>query len=222
MHARYSKEALGEDLVFRAAAPIVGGREFMGSNGKLEHGATSSGQNNFQGRYAIRHPWAGPIACKNPRRGVWGGPPGGGQPRATPAVNTAFVARGKLQLASFVKGPLPDVIALPGAATPLGSPVVKVPPSPPSSASSGGADNGARGQALGADAAAPASSASVVEDASAGDASGGSVPPVQPPPSCGCDVPGMSAPLSASGVLAGIGLAAAGLRRRLAGRRKSR
>ena len=30
--------------------------------------------NNFQGRYAIRHPWVGPIDCENPQRGRWGGP----------------------------------------------------------------------------------------------------------------------------------------------------
>jgi hypothetical protein len=31
--------------------------------------------NNFQGRYIIRHPWTGEIACENPR-GQWGGPEG--------------------------------------------------------------------------------------------------------------------------------------------------
>jgi hypothetical protein len=68
LHARYSKDALGDDLVFRAAAPIVGGREFMQNDGKLEQGARPDASNNFQARYVIRHPWAGPMACKNPTR----------------------------------------------------------------------------------------------------------------------------------------------------------
>ena len=203
LHARYSKDALGEDLVFRAAAPIVGGREFMGANGKLEHGAVSSGQNNFQGRYAIRHQWAGPIACANPQRGVWGGPLGGPTAKPMPATNTAFAPRGKLQLATFVKGPLPDVIALPGAATPLGTPVVQVPPSPPAPAGSL------------TPLPTPTSTATPVEDASIGDAATPTVPPSPPPPACACDVPGGGNPLTTGGLLAGIGLALVGLRRRM-------
>src|SRR6185503_11721501 len=74
LHARYGKDAIGEDLVFRAASPIMGGREVPSGEGGLERGARPSGFNNFQGRYAIRHPWTGAIACENPRRGVWGGP----------------------------------------------------------------------------------------------------------------------------------------------------
>ena len=93
LHARYGKDSLGEDLVFRAAPPIMGGRESMGADGKLERGAQAAGVNNFQGRYAIRHPWTGKIDCPNPRRGIWGGPPNGGQELVKPAVNTAFAPR---------------------------------------------------------------------------------------------------------------------------------
>jgi hypothetical protein len=120
LHARYTKDSLGEDLVFKAAEPIAGGREFMGQNGKLEEGAVKgSGTNNFQGRYAMRHPWTGPIACENPRRGIWGGPPAGitGDARPKPALNLAFAPRGKLELASFVQKDVPE-IGLKGAAPP--------------------------------------------------------------------------------------------------------
>ena len=75
LHMRYGKEGLGEDLVFRMAPPIVGGREFVRNGNALETGATTSEVNNFQARYAIRHSWTGPVKCKNPRRGIWGGPP---------------------------------------------------------------------------------------------------------------------------------------------------
>jgi len=118
LHARYTKDSLGEDLVFRAAEPIVGGREFMQQNGKLEEGAVKSSINNFQGRYAIRHPWTGPIACKEPRRGVWGGPPAGITATGTkPAKNLAFAARGGVELASFVQKDVPE-IGVKGAAPP--------------------------------------------------------------------------------------------------------
>jgi MYXO-CTERM domain-containing protein len=114
LHARYTKEALGEDLVFKTASPITGGREVRVGSGELEHGATTASVNNFQGRYAIRHAWTGPITCKNPRRGLWGGPPygtpmagGGGGVKA--AKDTAFAPRGKVQLASFVRGGVPEL-----------------------------------------------------------------------------------------------------------------
>ncbi len=77
LHARYGKE-ITDDLVFKEAKPIVGGREFVvdAKTGKLEEGAREDEYNNFQARYAIRHPWTGPIACQNPVRGRWGGKDG--------------------------------------------------------------------------------------------------------------------------------------------------
>jgi MYXO-CTERM domain-containing protein len=121
LHARYAKDALGDDLFFRAAPPIVGGREFVQTAGKLEQGARPDSANNFQARYAIRHPWTGPIACKNPRRGVWGGPPGGGQPAIKPAAKIGFVPRtGAVTMAAFARGALPPETFLSGGgATPL-------------------------------------------------------------------------------------------------------
>src|SRR5262249_22874339 len=74
LHARYGKDTLGEDLIFRAAPPIVGGREQMSDGGKLEQGAVPSGTNNFHARYIIRHPWTGAADCAHPTRGIWGGP----------------------------------------------------------------------------------------------------------------------------------------------------
>jgi hypothetical protein len=112
LHARYTKESLGEDLVFKEAPAIMGGREVMGPGGKLETGAKPSGyMNNFQARYAVRHPWTGPIDCKEPRRGVWGGPPGGGsQPTIKAAQRIGLAPRVvKADLASFVKSDVPEI-----------------------------------------------------------------------------------------------------------------
>ncbi len=155
LHARYGAESLGEDLVFRAGPPIVGGRESGGPDHN-ERGATVTSYNNFQARFIIRHPWLGAIKCRNPQRGIWGGPPGGGQPPAIAARDLAFVARDQ-PLRSFLKKELADETGLPGdpvkvdpypaldnppaaqpdpgTATPLdpGPPVIAVPPTPASS-----------------------------------------------------------------------------------------
>ena len=108
LHARYGKD-ITDDLVFRAAPPIAGGREHLVSGNKLEEGAKPSSVNNFQGRYAIRHRWTGKVACANPRRGIWGGPPGGGMPTPRPALNLAFAPRGQVQLATAVKHDVPEI-----------------------------------------------------------------------------------------------------------------
>lgn len=109
LHARYTKDSLGEDLTFREAPPIVGGREMMGTGGALEHGAQPSSFNNFQARYAIRHPWTGPIECKTPRRGIWGAKPGGAvaPPKAAAKLNLAPHAQG--DLATYVRSDIPEL-----------------------------------------------------------------------------------------------------------------
>jgi MYXO-CTERM domain-containing protein len=103
LHARYGKDTVGEDLVFRAARPIVGGREIQNEGGRLERGARpeEGGINNFQARYVIRHAWTGPIACEKPQRGIWGGPPGGGEPPIRPAMQIAFAPRDQ-KLSTFL------------------------------------------------------------------------------------------------------------------------
>jgi hypothetical protein len=55
-----------------------------------ERRAQASSVNNFQGRYVILHRWEGKLACENPQRGTWGGPPGGPAPKPFAAGNTAL------------------------------------------------------------------------------------------------------------------------------------
>jgi MYXO-CTERM domain-containing protein len=121
LHARYAKDALGDDLFFRAAPPIVGGREFVQSGAKIEQGARPDAMNNFQARYVIRHPWTGPIACAHPQRGIWGGPPNGGAEATKAAAKIGFMPRaGSVTLASFVRGVVPPESMLStGGPTPL-------------------------------------------------------------------------------------------------------
>ena len=112
LHARYSKDGISEDLVFKTGKMIAGGREWRGQDGKLEEGAVDSQINNFQARYAIRHEWTGAINCANPTRGIWGGPPAGSQQIAqgpAAATNLAFVPRGKTQLAQIVRQDVPEI-----------------------------------------------------------------------------------------------------------------
>ncbi|MFI5297870.1 MAG: DUF2330 domain-containing protein [Polyangiales bacterium] len=110
LHTRYDKATLTEDLVFKAATPVVGGREFVtGDKGQLEKGARPDSQNNFQARYVIRHRWTGAIACENPQRGIWGGPPGGGEQSPTAAMGLASAPRGTVSLSTSIKSGLDDV-----------------------------------------------------------------------------------------------------------------
>ncbi|MDQ3300887.1 MAG: DUF2330 domain-containing protein [Myxococcota bacterium] len=125
LHARYGKDGAPDDLVFRAATPIVGGREMRDAQQKLEERSRPDGVNNFQGRYAIRHPWTGAIACKSPVRGRWGGPPDGSQiAEATgpiPATNTAFAPRGKVKLPDLVAQDIPEIGVKAGQPLPGGA-----------------------------------------------------------------------------------------------------
>ena len=92
LHYRYSPSTLGEDLVFRAATPVVGGRGTPDRQGKMtERTAQPGGMNNFQGRYIILHRWDGAVACENPMRGEWGGPPGS-SPTPMPGVPPSLAA----------------------------------------------------------------------------------------------------------------------------------
>ncbi len=103
LHARYGKD-IKDDLQFKQASPVVGGRESVQSNGQLEEGTRSDSTNNFQGRYAIRHEWTGPLRCEHPVRHRWGGPPMEVLQRqqiATgpmTATNLAFAPRGQVSL----------------------------------------------------------------------------------------------------------------------------
>jgi MYXO-CTERM domain-containing protein len=112
LHARYGKDDIQDDLVFKETRPIVGGREHaLDGTGKLEVGATPSDYNNFQGRYIIRHPWAGAIACENPIRGRWGGPPPGVEIAADTqaATNIAMAPRGAIDLPMVVAADVPEI-----------------------------------------------------------------------------------------------------------------
>jgi hypothetical protein len=104
LHLRYGKDALASDLVFKTAPPIIGGREVWTQNKSVERGSSESSYNNFQARYIIRHPWKGPIACKEPQRGIWGGPPPGVRGSSAPVAATKLgnATHRALTLASFL------------------------------------------------------------------------------------------------------------------------
>jgi len=122
LHYRYEKDDLGEDLVFRTAGPIVGGRGMPDQNGQLvERRAQASSYNNFQGRYVILHPWEGEVACDSPVRGRWGGPPGGPEPKPFAAGNTSLEAGRQTipvsTLPALIESDIPELDLEPGPAT---------------------------------------------------------------------------------------------------------
>jgi hypothetical protein len=136
LHARYDASTLTEDLVFKTAPAIVGGREFVkDASGAIEKGAQPSSYNQFQARYAIRHPWTGPITCANPRRGVWGGPPPEIAEKTTSgpvaATNLAAAPRGKVELASYVLSRVEELDLKKTAKPAAASPTELLPAEPP-------------------------------------------------------------------------------------------
>ena len=142
LHARYDAGSLGEDLVFEAAPAIVGGREWpTDEQGKPESGsrpARDGESNNFQARYAIRHPWTGKIECKEPVRDRWGGPPQddsiipGLESTSTPQVarQLTTVARGG-SLGSFVTASASAQLGVVAIAAPEPAPAPKSAPVQP-------------------------------------------------------------------------------------------
>jgi len=120
LHTRYSAETLSEDLIFREAKPVMGGRaNWNGTNGDEGAQITDAGTNNFQGRYIIRHYWDKPVACKEPVYDRWGGPPGNpfGKAEPTAAKGLATAPRGAVSLNKEVRSPVP-LLGLPGQRPP--------------------------------------------------------------------------------------------------------
>jgi hypothetical protein len=113
LHARYDKSTLSDDLIFREAPPMVGGRANWNGT-SADAGVQASSVNNFQGRYIIRHYWQGAVACTNPQFGEWGGPPSGdvdeeGRMKAQAARGLASAKRGKMKLSKVVRSPVPTL-----------------------------------------------------------------------------------------------------------------
>lgn len=132
LHYRYSAGGLREDLIFRAAEPVEGGRESFNGGDPLSQEAAPSQMNNFQARYAIRHPWEGEITCAEPMRRIWGGPPSGASevtvapthgPRAPVQLNALLV--------STLASAAPEAPAAPPVAAPPPAPIAAAPAPPP-------------------------------------------------------------------------------------------
>jgi hypothetical protein len=92
LHYRYTKDNLGQDLVFKQVGALVGGRGIPDAKGNLDTTVQPSmgSYNNFQGRYVILHPWTGSTACATLHPGQWGGPNGGSAPPAQGTTNAAL------------------------------------------------------------------------------------------------------------------------------------
>jgi hypothetical protein len=153
LHARYDERSLGQDLIFEVAGPIQGG---LGGADVPEKTALPAMSNAFQARYIIRHPWTGPVACKDPLRGVWGGPPdpASGATATRVARDLAFAPRGRVELASLVREPIAALGTSPAPATsPEPAPPASdpAPPRPGTSSSPSSSKGRGKGCAAGQD-----------------------------------------------------------------------
>ena len=120
LHARYDRTSLSDDLVFKTAPPMMGGRAQWDGKSADAGAQPSSGSNNFQGRYIVRNYWKGTVSCKEPHFDVWGGPPGTGygyRPTPSAAQGLATATRGKVALGAVVQSPVPT-LGLSGQAPP--------------------------------------------------------------------------------------------------------
>ncbi len=89
LHYRYTASSMGgDDLVFRAAGAVSGGRGEPRADATLDQTVTVGGSTNtFQARYAILHAWTTASECEKPVHGSWGGS------NATFSQNTALAGR---------------------------------------------------------------------------------------------------------------------------------
>lgn len=125
LHARYTKDDIGEDLVFQAAPPIGGGREWRDpETGEIEQATRPADRNMFQGRYIIRHEWSGKAECDNPQYGKWGGPNGSDTPGvgSAPSANTEgrapALAGAPVKLEELLNQDIPEINVDRGAPKP--------------------------------------------------------------------------------------------------------
>jgi MYXO-CTERM domain-containing protein len=126
LHARYDAASLGEDLVFRTAAPIANGSH--GGAGPFVQAAQSWQDNQFQGRFILRNPWTGAIDCADPQRGHYTGEPKNGKKQVQAVTDAAFAPRGGVDLASLTTSP---ILALADPIRPLPAPKPWTSPTPP-------------------------------------------------------------------------------------------
>lgn len=116
LHYRYDRDDLADDLVFRPAPPISGGRNIPhGPEGTIHDRVSEASRNTFQGRYIILHPWRGAVRCASPSRGRWGGPTRQLDRHPVEAArNLGHVRRGGVQLDRMIAAStLPAIIPTP-------------------------------------------------------------------------------------------------------------
>ncbi len=110
LHYRYGADGVDEDLVFREAKPIIGGRGTPDREGMFTEETQMSSTNQFQGRYAILHRWKGKLQCDDPQRGIWGGPDGDDTPPVKPGGDSLAARESKtIDLAKVLEDPLPGM-----------------------------------------------------------------------------------------------------------------
>jgi hypothetical protein len=110
LHYRYDASSIGDDLVFRAAAPVAGGRGEPDEDGRLESGVQASTANAFQARYAILHRHRPVANCQNRIHTGWGGTPPPGASTVVPALDTAKVrSRRASDLELMIRSPIPEL-----------------------------------------------------------------------------------------------------------------
>ena len=95
--------------ILEAIARVNAGHQVAYGDDDVTAAKLTATGNAFQARYAIRHPWTGPVACESPRRNVWGPPPGGSEAPVAAARELADAPREGVSLRAMVRTPVTDV-----------------------------------------------------------------------------------------------------------------
>lgn len=103
LRTRTRKEGRIDDLVFREAPAIVGGRGVPDENGRLDASITAAPESTFQSRFVVLHRTDARVSCVHPRHGGWSGARAEYRPRR-PSPG----ARGG-SLESLLRTPIPEL-----------------------------------------------------------------------------------------------------------------
>ncbi|MEM9195155.1 MAG: DUF2330 domain-containing protein, partial [Myxococcota bacterium] len=129
LHYRYTKDTIGDDIVFRRAPPIGGGDERIAPDGSFGlRSAQPRQRNSFQARFAILHPFEGAARCRNPRFGRWGHRPGTARPPVLSDGSATPMPRERLS--SLVHGGLGSLAGQSGKPPQVSAPAAAVPAAP--------------------------------------------------------------------------------------------
>ena len=111
LRTRTRKEGRIDDLVFREAPAIVGGRGVPDAEARLDPRVTEARESTFQSRFVVLHRTDARVSCAHPQHGGWNGAHAEQRPRR-PSARTS-----EPSLESLLRTPIPELGLVPAGAS---------------------------------------------------------------------------------------------------------